>query len=134
MHSFNSTQPSSATKTSTIANTSTSNSASTIISRDSQPESVTAQRPQGYFMGLSTTPHTPAELKKISSYYQQDELMLSSDISASQVNPFEALATCQTVTLGDYDQGQSASCSSSLSIESANFKGHHSRSMMLPPS
>ena len=120
MHSFNVTQPSSATNTSTFASTSTSTSASTIILRGSQPESVTAQRPQGYFMGLSTTPHTPEELTKISSTnYQQYELRLSSDISASQVNPFEALATCQTVTLGDYDQGQSASCSSSLSIEPA---------------
>ena len=120
MHSFNVTQPSSATNTSTFASTSTSTSASTIIFRGSQPESVTAQRPQGYFMGLSTTPHTPEELTKISSTnYQQYELRLSSDISASQVNPFEALATCQTVTLGDYDQGQSASYSSSLSIEPA---------------
>ena len=119
MHSFNLIKSSPATSTIITARTSTSTSASTIISKDSQqPEPVTAQRPQGYFMGLSTTPHTPAELTQISStYYQQDELRLLSDINASLVNPFEALATQQNVTLDDNDQKQSARCSLSLSIE-----------------
>ena len=55
-----------------------------------------------------TTPYTSAEFTQIlSTYYQQDELRLLSDISASQTDPFEVPATHQTVCFDDDDQGQS---------------------------
>ena len=94
---------------------STTASISTTTSQDSQLGTADGQHPQGSFMGLLTTPYTPAELTQIlSTHYQQDELGLLSDIhisdmSAPQTNPFEVLATHQTVTFGDDDQGQSAS-------------------------
>ena len=92
----------------------------------SQPESVAGQRPKSYFMGLLTTPHTP-ELTEISStYYQQDERGLLSEIVTTQIDPFEALATHQAVTFEDDNQGQSAS-SLSLSTEpSRSQKSSHS--------
>ena len=65
-------------------------------------------------MSLLATVQTPESTPISSSYYQQDELRLLSDISvsnisASQTNSFEALATYQTVTFDDDHQGQSAS-------------------------
>ena len=94
---------------------STTASISTTTSQDSQLGTADGQHPRGSFMGLLTTPYTPAEFTQIlSTYYQQDELRLLSyihvsDMGASQTNPFEVLATHQTVTFGDDDQGQSAS-------------------------
>ena len=103
--------------TSTVTTTATSTSTATTVSVSgvSQPESTAGQRQQGYFMGLLTTPHTPAELTEISSiYYQQDELRLLSDasafdISASQTDSFDALTTYITATFDDDHQGQSTS-------------------------
>ena len=101
--------------TSTTA-TSTSTTTTVTVSGVSQPESLAGQRPKSYFMGHLTTPHTP-ELTEISStYYQQDERGLLSEIGTTQTGPFEALATHQAVTFDDDDQGQSAS-SLSLSTE-----------------
>ena len=103
--------------TSTVTTTAKSTSTATTVSVSgvSQPESTAGQRQQGYFMGLLTTPHTPAELTEISSiYYQQDELRLLSDasvsdISASQTDPFDALTTYITATFDGDHQGRSAS-------------------------
>ena len=108
---------SSFTATATAASTSTTTTVA--VSGVSQPESAAGQHQQGAFVGLSTTAHTPESTRISSTYYQQDELRLLSDISAPPVNPFEALATHQTVTFGHDDQGQSASCSLSLSVEPA---------------
>ena len=103
--------------TSTVIATATSTSTITTVtvSGVSQPESAAGQRQQGYFMGLLTTPHTPAELTEISSiYYQQDELRLlsdasASDVSASRTDPFDALATYITATFDNDHQGRSTS-------------------------
>ena len=94
MPSFSVYKPSSATCTTARIRTTTS--------QDSQLGTADQQQPRCSFMGLLTTPLTPAESSQISStYYQQDELRLLSDISASQTNRFEALATHQTVTFDD---------------------------------
>ena len=105
--------------TSTANATATSTATTVIFSGVSQPESAAGQRPQGYFMGLSTTAHRQAELTQTSStYYQQDELRILSDtrllpnISASQTDPFDTLATYSD----DDHQGRSTS-SLSLSNE-----------------
>ena len=110
--------------TSTVTTTATSTITTTTVtvSGVSQPESAAGQRQQGSFMGLLTTPHTPAELTEISSiyyqqdelYYQQDELRLLSDasvsdISASPTDPFDALATYVNATFDDDHQGRSTS-------------------------
>ena len=108
---------SSSTATATTASTSTTTTVA--VSGFSQPESAAGKSPQGAFVGLSTTAHTPESTRISSTYYQQDELRLLSDTSASLVNPFEALAAHQTVTLDDDDQGEFASCSLSLSNEPA---------------
>ena len=90
------------------SSTVTATSTSVTTSRVSQPESAAGQRQQGSFVGLSTTAHTPESTKISASYYQQDELRPLSDLSVSQTNPFDALATHQTVTFGDDHQGRSA--------------------------
>ena len=84
-------------------------STSVTASGASQHESAGGQHRQGSFIGLSTTAHTPESTRISSNYYQQDELRLLSNISASQIDPFEVLATHQAVTFDDRDQGQSAS-------------------------
>ena len=108
---------------STATATATSTTTTVTVSGVSQPESTVGQRPQGYFMGLSTTAHRPAELTQTSStYYQQDELRILSDtrllpdINASQTDPFDTLATYITATSDDDHQGRSTS-SLSLSNE-----------------
>ena len=101
-----------------VSKSSSATSTSTVISGNSQPESTAGQRQQGSFVGLSTTVHTPESTGISVTYYQQDELGPLSNISTSQTDPFDALATHQTVTFDDDHQGRSAS-SLSLSNEPA---------------
>ena len=92
------------TSTATATNTSVS------FSGDSQPESAIDRHQQGSFVGLSTTVHTP-ELRYIPAAERYAQLRLSAEISASQlqIDPFEALAAYQTVSLNHDAQEQSAS-------------------------
>ena len=106
----------SVSKSSSAKTTTNTAGTSTITSGNSQPESAAGQRQQGSLIGLSTTVHTPESTEISSTYYQQDELRLLSDITASQTNPFEALATYTAATFDSGHQGQSAS-SLSLSNE-----------------
>ena len=92
-----------------VSKSSSAASTSTVISGSSQPESTVGQRQQGSFVGLSTTVHTPESTGISAIYYQQDEPRPLSDISTSQPDPFDALATHQTVTFDDDHQGRSAS-------------------------
>ena len=98
----------SVSKSSSATTTTNTAGTSTITSGNSQPESVAGHRQQGSFAGLSTTVHTPETTRISSTYYQQDELRLLSDITASQTNPIEALATYITATFDGGYQGQSA--------------------------
>ena len=93
--------------------TATSTSTTTSVSNSGgfQPESAIEQHQQGSFVGLSTTVHTPESTLIPATYYQQNEPRLLSgtsvsDISSSQVDPFEIPATHQTVTFGDQGQEQ----------------------------
>ena len=106
MHSFNVSK-----STSTV----TARTTSVTVSGVSQPELAAGQHQQGSFVGLPTTVHTPESTLKPATYYQQDELGLLSDtsvsdISSSQVDPFEILATHQTVTFEDQGQEQLDQC------------------------
>ena len=99
---------------STSTATSTSTSAATIVtaSVDSQPELATEQQQQGSFVGLSTTVNTPESTYIPILVDDRDAgLRLLAEISASQpqIDPFQALATYQTVSLNDNAQEQSAS-------------------------
>lgn len=102
------------TKSTSTATTSTT---SVTISGVSQPDLAAGQPQQGSFAGLSTTVHAPE-----STFMLTDDrdagLRLLAEISnlQPQINPFEALATYQTVSLADDVQVQSAS-SLSLSDE-----------------
>ena len=111
----------SVSKSSSAKTTTNTAGTGTITSGNSQPESAAGQRQQGSFVGLSTTVHTPESTEISSTYYQQDELRLLSDISTSQTNPFEALATYTTGTFDSGHQGQSAS-SLSLSNEPSRYQ------------
>ena len=104
MHSFSVSKSPSATSTDTTT------------SEDSQPGTRDGQRPQGSFVGLSTTIHTPESALVPATYHQQDELELLPEIGTTQISPLEALATYLAVTFDDDHQGQSAS-SLSLSNE-----------------
>ena len=104
------------TSTANATATSISTTTTVTVSAVSQPESAARQRPQGYFMGLSTTAHRQAELPQTSSiYYQQDELRILSDtrllpdINASQTDPFDTLTTYKTATSDGDHQRQSTS-------------------------
>ena len=121
MHSFSVSKSISATSASTTTTTTTSTSTSTTTSQDSHLGTADRQHPQGSFMGLSTTAHTPESLLIPATYHQQDELGLLSEIGTTQTNPFEALATHQTATFNDHHQEQSAS-SLSLSNEPSRSK------------
>ena len=96
---------------STATATSTCTATSMASSAVSQPELVAGQRQQeGSFAGFSTTVHMP-EATPISTADQPFAgLILLADISTSQIDPFEALATQRTITFtDDEDQEQSPS-------------------------
>ena len=98
-------------KSSSAATATITASTSTMTSRFSQPELAAGQRQQGSFADLSKTVYAPEPTLIPATYYQQDELGLLSDISASdisslKVDPFEILATHQSVTFEDQDQFQ----------------------------
>ena len=97
-----STKPQSVSKSSSAATATITATASTstMTSRFSQPELAAGQRQQGSYVGTSTTIDTP-ESMQIASYNQQDGLKLLAEVSTSQINPFAALATHQTVTFDD---------------------------------
>ena len=88
----------------------TATTTSVSVSGDSQPESSIDRHQQGSFAGLSTIVHTP-ESRYIPAAERYAQLRLSAEISASQlqIDPFEALATHQTVSLNHDAQEQSAS-------------------------
>ena len=110
--------------------TSTATRTSTTTFGVSQPEPAARQRQQSSFVGLSTTVHTP-ESPYISAGDQQFAgLRLLAEVSTSQINPFEALATHQAVTFGDEVQEQSASHSSQPDGP-FHLVSHHIRPMML---
>ena len=92
--------------TSTVtATTTTAN-----LSGGIQAESAIDRHQQGSFVGLSTTVHTP-ESTLIPAAERYAWLRLLAEISDSQlqIDPFQALATYQTVSLNDDAQEQSAS-------------------------
>ena len=112
--------------TSTVTATATTTSVS--VSGDSQPELSIDRHQQGSFTGLTTTVHT-TESRYIPAAERYAQLRLSDEISAShlQIDPFEALATHQTVSLNHDAQEQSAS------FLSLPYELHHRRPMMLTP-
>ena len=111
-------KPHSTSESSSASTTTFTASISTITSRFSQPELAARQRQQGSFVDLSKTVHMPESTQTLTDYQQQAGLRLLAEVSASQieVDPFEALATHQTVTFDNEHLGRSAS-SLSLSDE-----------------
>ena len=91
-------ESSSVTATTNTANTA---STSTMTSGASQSESAAGQHHQGSFVDLSKTVHTPESTQIPEADQQFSGLRLLVDVSISQINPFEALATHQTVTFDD---------------------------------
>ena len=88
------------------SSTASNKDTSVTASRDSQLELAAGQRQQGSFVSLSTTAYPPESTRISATYHQQDELRLLSDsnisdISSSQADPFEILATHPTVTFDD---------------------------------
>ena len=99
--------------------TSTASATSVTACGDSQPELAIEQHQQGSFDGLSTTVHTP-ESTYIPTAERYTGLRLLAEISAAQlqIDPFEALAAYQTVSVKNSAQEQSAS---SLSLPDEPF-------------
>ena len=90
--------------------TSTATTASVTVSRDSQPDSTIEQHHQGSFADLLTTIHTPESTSIIPADDRPFAgLRLLAEVSTSQLDPFETLATHRTNTFDDEDQEQSAS-------------------------
>ena len=76
-------------------------STGTMTSRVSQPELAAWQRPQGSFVDLSKTVHTLESTYIPEADKQFSGLRLLANVSTSQFDPFEALATHQTVYFDD---------------------------------
>ena len=91
-------ESSSITATTNIASTA---STSTMTSGASQSGSAAGQHQQGSFVDLSKTVRTPESTQIPEADQQYSGLRLLVDASISQINPFEALATHQTVTSDD---------------------------------
>ena len=91
------------------ATTATATATSVSFSGGSQPESEIDRHYQGSFVGLLTTVHTP-ESMYIPAADRYAGLRPLAEISTQpQIDPFETLATYQTVSLNDNAQEQSAS-------------------------
>ena len=93
--------------------TSTATSISTTTRRATasgvyQPESVIEKHQQGSFVGFVTTVHTPESTCIPAADQPFARLKLLAEVSASQVDHFDALATYRTVTFNEKDiyQGQ----------------------------
>ena len=113
--------------------TSTPTTTTVNVSGNSQPELAAGQRQQGFFVGLSTTVHTPESILIPVTYHQQNERGLLSEIGTTQIAPFETLATPQAVSFDYDDQRQSAS-SLSLSVEpSRSQRPSQSVANVVPP-
>ena len=104
---------------STFTASSTNTTTTVTVSKVSQPESAAGQRQQGSFIGLLATLHTPESTRIPSTYYQQDELGLLSEISTTQIAPFEALATDLAVTFDGDSNQPSRSQKSSQPVDDA---------------
>ena len=93
------------TSTATSASIATSSISTSGVS---QPESATVQRPQGAFVGLSTTAHTPESTHIPVADRPFTQLQLLAEVSTSQLqaDPFEALAAHQTFTFDDNNEYQ----------------------------
>ena len=91
----------------TATATGTGTVTSMVTSVVSQPELAAGQRQQeGSFAGFSTTVHTPESTPIPAADQPCAGPRLSANASASQVAPFQALATHQTVTFDDDHQEQ----------------------------
>ena len=99
--------------TATVTNTSTVTSVT--ASGMSQSELAAGQRLQGSFTGLPTTVHTPESRHMPPAEQTFAGLTLLAEVSASQVDPFQALATHQSVTFDDDDQEPPGNTSSQSS-------------------
>ena len=96
--------------------TSTATTTTVNVCGNSQPELAAGQRQQGFFVGLSTTVHTPESNLIPVTYHQQNERGLLSEVGTTQIDPFETLATPQAVAF-DYDDYRQSASSLSLSNE-----------------
>ncbi len=94
-------------KTSSTA-TSTSTTTSVTTSGVSLPELTAGQCQQGSFVDHSTTVLTPESTFTPTDDQQFAGLRLLAEVSTSQLDPFEALATHRPITFDDEDQEQSA--------------------------
>ena len=99
-------ESSSATTTTQTAST------STMTSGNSQPESAAGQCQQGSFTGLPTPIHTPESRHVPLAEQAFAGLRLLAEASASQIDPFEALAAHRTVPFDNDHQKQPDNSSS----------------------
>ena len=110
------------TSTAPVTSTNTTTSVGT-PSGFSLHELATGQRQQGFFLDLSTTVRTPESTQMPVNYQQHGGLRLLAEVSASQIDPFAALAAHPTVTFNDDDYQEQSHDSLSLAnepLESAN--------------
>ena len=106
------------TKSTSTTATSTTTTTSVSTSRASKPR--TRRRLRSSFAGMSTTIHTPESTHIPATDQQFAGLILLAEASTSQVDPFQALATHQSVTLDEAGKYQEQPDDSfSLSNESS---------------
>ena len=91
---------------STANATSITTATSVTASGVSQPELAAGQRQQGSFAGMPTNVHIPKSTHISAAEQPFTGLRLLAEVSASQVDPFAALATHQSVTFDEAGQYQ----------------------------
>ena len=111
---------SNSTSTATGTNTTTT----VAVSGASQPESTAGQRQQGSFVGLSTTVHMPESTLIPEADWQFSGLRLLAEVSTSQIDPFEALATHQSVSFDD--EAVTTAMAGSPNLPSFQYLAKHS--------
>ena len=94
--------------TSTATNTAKSTSTTTSVTASgvSQPDSAAGSRLRSSFAGMLITVHMWQSTQVPTADQQFAKLRLLAEVSASQIDPFKALATHRTVTFDDKDQYQ----------------------------
>ena len=86
---------------STSTATGTSTTTTVTVSEASQSDSTAGQRQQGSFVDLSKSAHMPESTHIPEADWQFSGLRLLAEVSTSQIDPFEALATHQSVSFDD---------------------------------
>ena len=111
-------------KPQSVSKSSSATSKSKMTSGVSQPESAAGQRQQGSFVDLSKSAHMPESTLIPEADWQFSGLRLLAEVSTSQIDPFKALATHQSVSFDD--EAVTTAMAGSPNLPSFQYLAKHS--------